>query len=195
MPQAYQQIGDNRSVQNGNPFDVTRQPTFPSNTERVTEANRGFILTSFMFISAMTSLSASLCLIAVISYIAILFGDNLIATVDDAIQAIIVFFDVLLCIFVIFIEMEWTETIRSISLLQSWPVRGMVYIFIGLGIFENLGGVNHTVLRLKHVGYLVYPSLVIAAFGGLYASMVSRSVFATKTGWNHGLVAPRVKSL
>jgi hypothetical protein len=181
MPQGYQQIGDTRRVQDGNPFNITSRPpaTIPSNdAERVTDANRGFILTSFMFISALTTFSASLCLISVISYIAILFGDNLIATVDDAIQAIIVFFDILLCIFVIFIEMEWTETIRSISLLQSWSVRGMVYIFIGLAIFEDIGGVNHTVLRLKHVGYLVYPSLAIVVFGGLYASMVSWGVFA-----------------
>jgi hypothetical protein len=175
MPQGYQPINGSRRVENGSPFNIIRQPSIPvpAPTEQVTDANRGVILSTFMLISLATALCAAFCFVAVISYVAILFGDNLILSIDDMIRTIVLFFEILLCIFVVFVEMEWTEAVRSISLLQSWSVRGLCYIFVGLVIFEDLGGVPHTVLNSKKVGYLVIPSLAISAFGLIYAVMVS----------------------
>jgi len=56
----------------------------------------------------------------------------------EPIQYVLRVYVVVLCIMVIFNEMEWTVLTRDSALLRIWISRGLIYMFIGvLGLEEN----------------------------------------------------------
>lgn len=69
-------------------------------------------------------------------------------------------------------EMEWTETIRTTSLLQYWTTRGLFYAFVALFTVREYGEVRLPLLRYLD-GQLLVLSLgsALGMVGVLYSAM------------------------
>lgn len=110
----------------------TRSVILESNTP----VQRGVILNIFLTISFFCIVSGTLVGIGQLFSIAF----TIFRTSSYSLQnprTFIQIYEVVLSFSVLFIEMEWTETIRSFLLLQDWTGRGSVYVFIGLLAFDN----------------------------------------------------------
>lgn len=66
-------------------------------------------------------------------------------------------------------EMEWTETIRSSILLQSWTSRGLFYIFIGLFTYETHKEFYSGTKKMRNALFVV--SCIMMTFGLVYSFM------------------------
>ena len=85
---------------------------------------------------------------------------------------------------IIFTEMEWTDPIRSIIILQSWFFRGIFYNFVGLLTYDEknkfikITSTANVVADLNKDGLyitvelLTLSSISLIIFGILYAIMV-----------------------
>jgi hypothetical protein len=69
-----------------------------------------------------------------------------------------------------FCEMEWTETVRTTSLLQFWITRGHFYIFIALLTIQEYGDLIYGAKRLEAVVLTLGISLIV--LGIIYTIMV-----------------------
>lgn len=69
-----------------------------------------------------------------------------------------------------FCEMEWTDTIRTTSLLQYWTTRGLFYVFIGLLSIQEYGNVSFGKYSLEKEVLFLEIGLII--LGIIYTLMV-----------------------
>jgi hypothetical protein len=136
-------------------------PQMLSNFER-----RGFLLSFFVFISGITALTAAVSIVFLGMFIVISFSKK--DFHSDALRHLIIqLYDVVLCIAVVLVEMEWTDAIHNLSLLQSWFIRGLCYCFVGLIIYQELGGFN----PYHQNTYLQLPSALLIVLGIIYSLM------------------------
>lgn len=71
----------------------------------------------------------------------------------DTLQLLLRLYLIAFNILAFFCEMEWTEAVRTTSLLQSWELRGLFYAFIGLFLIREFGAVF--LFRLNVAVYIV----------------------------------------
>lgn len=70
-----------------------------------------------------------------------------------------------------FCEMEWTEGIRTTSLLQYWTTRGLFYIFIALLTIQEYGDVRYHNILISKAAFV--QGILLICFGMAYTCMVS----------------------
>ena len=78
-------------------------------------------------------------------------------------------YGIVLCIGVIFTELEMTEVARSFILLQNWIFRGVCYAFVGL-LAMNYSNVNEN-LDISSQLYVTVSSLSLVTMGTIYSCM------------------------
>jgi len=153
-------------------------------TARSISVERGLMLNIFLLISFLTVICSFLLIFSnIIAILIEVYYYNVIAI--DICGMIIRFYIIIISIVIIFTEMEWTDTIRSIVILQSWFFRGLLYNFGGLLTYDEknkfvtkitsnanvVADLNKDCLYItKELLSLSSISLII--FGILYAIMV-----------------------
>jgi hypothetical protein len=108
------------------------------------KVERGYVLSFFLFVSICTGVSASLCIIVQVATVLLRdYGEDGV-TLDVMLHWIVQFYEILMCLGIIIIEMEMTDVLGSITLLQSWTTRGMMYIFAALLTLEERNNIEST---------------------------------------------------
>lgn len=138
---------------------------------RAVSDSKGYFL---RFCSLLSSLAAfTLALVCVVHIICLLVITNF----SDALgvyETAYRLYGLSFAIIGVMCEMEWTETIRTTSLLQFWTSRGFFYIFVALFTVREYGEVTLP-LGLKNLNRVVlFVGGVLATTGVLYAVMVCR---------------------
>jgi hypothetical protein len=159
---SYESIDDNHHE-----FDERLTPQPPQLSDA---ARRGWLLNFFVFVSGVTALTALLTVTFLGTFMITSFSKK--GLNADALRHLIIqLYDVVLCIAVVVIEMEWTDAIHKLSLLQSWFIRGLCYCFVGLIIYQELGDFNPQSLAIHHRTYLQLPSALLIVLGIIYSLM------------------------
>lgn len=135
------------------------------------ETRRGFLLQLFILVSTGSAMTATACIICLVIFMVISIPEGVNFSASSAIQLIIQLYQIMMCIIVILIEMESSEAIRTISILQSWGIRGLSYIFVGLLTFQEVGGLATLPCTVK-LPFLKAPFIALIGFGIIYSIMV-----------------------
>lgn len=90
---------------------------------------------------------------------------------QDVVEMIYRLFGLVFTAIGVLCEMEWTETIRSTSLLQFWTSRGMFYVFISLFTVREYGVLTYQWSDMRFV--LDTIAGILFAVGSAYITMVS----------------------
>lgn len=137
----------------------------------LSEAQRGCLLSIFIVISGCTAITGALTALALFYFMVVALAVDTNLNGDSAVHGVVQLYGIALCIIVTFVEMEWSESIRSLTILQSWTVRGLAYTFVALLIFQETGSVSATLLSTRHLECVQWPSLLLLFFGLLYFLM------------------------
>jgi hypothetical protein len=148
------------------------------------QVQRGFLLSVFIFISILTVISSSIVIIS--NIITIVIECYYYAVIDIELSNVMIrLYLIIISIGIIFTEMEWTDTIRSITILQSWFFRGLSYNFAGILCYDEklkfnekimsnpnvVADLSHNVIFITNE-LLILSSTCLMIFGILYAVMV-----------------------
>lgn len=148
------------------------------------QVQRGFLLSIFICISILTVISSSIVVIS--NIITIILEFYYYNVIDIEISNLMIrLYVIIIAIVIIFAEMEWTDAIRSITVLQSWFFRGLVYNFAGLLTYDVkvkfnkkitsnpnvIADMSHNVILITNE-LLIVSSTCLMIFGILYAIMV-----------------------
>lgn len=158
------------------------------------DAKRGCLLTFFVFISGVTALTATFVIASVATFM-IISSSRKDFNVNTLMHFIIQLYDVILCIAVVVIEMEWTDAIHKVSLLQSWSIRGLCYCFVGLIINQELGTFFNSPLSDVQQTYLQLPSALLIVLGIIYSLMVRKFLARIYDSIEHSLSLLKEKYL
>ena len=151
--------------------------------EKSIAVERGLLLNFFLLISFLTVIGSFLLVFSnIITILIECYYYNVISI--DICSMIIRFYIIIMSTVIIFTEMEWTDTIRSIIILQSWFFRGIFYNFVGLLTYDEknkfikitsnanvVADLNKDGLYIT-VELLTVSSISLIIFGILYAIMV-----------------------
>lgn len=85
------------------------------------------------------------------------------------VRTILSFYCIFFSIVAFLCEMELTESVRSIQILQSWTLRGFFYIFVSLLTIQEAGVGNGETFIMK---YGCFSSAFLAICGILYVILV-----------------------
>jgi hypothetical protein len=133
---------------------------------------RGWALTLFNIFSILNIccgfLACIVQLTVVIFELVNLFSSELLTSPCFYLQ----FYTIVFTIGVVFTEMEWTETIRNIDLLQSWIYRGLFYIFVGLLCFIS-GIIVGRDVSMNIICLIDSSGFLMMGCGSIYSVMVS----------------------
>lgn len=99
------------------------------------EISRGITLSIFLIISLFTVFGSITVMISNILMILIELYYLSVMRIEVT-NMILRIYIIIIAIFIIFVEMEWTDAIRSITIFQSWFLRGAIYNFCGLMTFD-----------------------------------------------------------
>jgi len=168
----YQSVGADVDPVGTPSSQQARQALFQPPTH-LTEAQRGALLTTFIVISYLTAATSVLCAFSVIYYMVVTFvlDDFRMFTGDALVHDVVLLYGLVLCVVIAFVELEWTQAIRSLTVLQSWTVRGLVYVFVALVVFQEMGSFSATMLVARNLRIVQLPSVALFGFGVLYALM------------------------
>jgi hypothetical protein len=148
-------------------------PTLYQSDIRASDTNRGCLLHLFNLISAGTAVVSSTCSISLaFMVISIPAGEAFSGT--SLLHFIIQSGQMVLLFTIIMIEMEWSEAIRTLSILQSWGIRGLCYVFVGLLIFQEFGGFSPLPCTSRYP--LLRVSCVLLVILGLIYSIMVRTL-------------------
>ena len=140
---------------------------------QLSEVHRGYLLSMFIFISICAAINGLLCSLSVAWFAGqIISNGQAFLTSDNLLQLYILCYCCVMSIGIVCIEMELTETIRSMIVLQSWCLRGFFYAFVGLLSLQQIGGFSLTIVDQGLPEFIKWPCLTMAAFGAIYAVMV-----------------------
>ena len=106
-----------------------------NNNEMKEEVTRGLTLSIFLIISTFTVFSSITVIVSNILMIIIEIYYSSVMKIEIS-NIILRIYTIMIAICIIFIEMEWTDIIRSITIFQSWFLRGAIYNFCGLITFD-----------------------------------------------------------
>jgi hypothetical protein len=162
-----------------NPESVSRvlfttETTINSNNSNVnerTETNRGILLIIFLFISYCTVfISIVIIFIQIYSIAVKIYYYNELDDINIS-RFIIQFYTIAIACGIILTELEITDIMRNIVLLQSWFYRGLLYIFCGL--LSNIENTDQLVyLQLDNLSQLLNVSSIILIFLGIIYSIM-----------------------
>ena len=138
---------------------------------QLSHASRGYVLYVFMLISSATTITAVICIISLAIFMVISLPPSDAPSGNFWIQTIIQFYEIILLLAIIVVEMEWTEAIRSMTILQSWGIRGLCYSFVGLIVYQDLGGLT-SIPSTSEYPYIKVPCVVLIGLGLIYSLMV-----------------------
>jgi hypothetical protein len=141
----------------------------------VSDTNRGCILQIFNLISTGTTITATMCLPCLLIYMVISVPSDEPLSISTLIHMILQAYEMIMLSVIIVIEMEWSVAIRNISIMQSWGSRGLCYIFVGLLVFQELGGMAALPCTDRYP-FLKVPCIALLGLGAIYSIMVSRCV-------------------
>lgn len=149
-------------------------PTLYQSDIRASDTNRGCLLHLFNLISAGAAVVSTTCSIslAIFMVISIPVGEAFSGT--SLLHLIIQCGQMVLLFTIIMIEMEWSEAIRTLSILQSWGIRGLCYVFVGLLIFQEFGGFSPLPCTSRYP--LLRVSCVLLVILGLTYSIMVRTL-------------------
>jgi hypothetical protein len=140
-------------------------------TDNQTRVERGYLLSFFLFVSVCTGVSAALNIATTVAVILLRdYGPDG-ASFDCMLHWIVQLYEIVLCVGIIMVEMEITEALGSIAILQAWTTRGLAYIFVALLLLEDRKDLTPNLFSC-----VVISSVSLLSFGFLYLTMVS-SVF------------------
>ena len=171
MANRYQNVEVEDGTQQSNDTPQNSKALFQPPTQ-LSEAQRGVLLTIFIVISGFTAIMGSLSALSLCYYMIVEFTvDTPNIDGDCIIHAIVQLYALTLCIVITFVEMEWTESIRSLTILQSWTVRGLSYIFVALLVFQEMGSLSAKTLTERNLRLVQGPPIGLFFFGLLYTCM------------------------
>jgi hypothetical protein len=135
--------------------------------------SRGYFLKFVGFIGGCTALTLGM---TVVLHIFCIITESSFAKMVNIYQLIYRCYGLLFAIIGFFCEMEWTEVIRTTTLLQFWTTRGFFYIFIALLTIQEYGD---DVYLSSQNGWnlVVIVGLTLIVFGVIYTLMVEYSSF------------------
>ena len=93
---------------------------------------------------------------------------------QDAIQWVLRLYVTILCILIIFNELEWTKYARESAILRIWITRGFFYAFVGvLGIDQNFSATvrNNSVANAAATLYFTAVAWFMIVCGLVYATL------------------------
>jgi hypothetical protein len=109
-------------------------------------ANRGSFLLFLMAVTYFTVIASLLLALSLfVNILAALIGDALLVLTAPT-PYIIQLYLIIFCGACAYCEMEWTEIVRSLQILQNWIARGLFYLFIGLTAQETNSKVSSTIV-------------------------------------------------
>ena len=149
-------------------------PTLYQSDIRASDTNRGCLLHLFNLISAGTAVVSSTCSISLSIFMFISIPDGKAFSGNSLLHLTIQCGQMVLLFTIIMIEMEWSEAIRTLSILQSWGIRGLCYVFVGLLIFQEFGGFTQLPCTSRYP--LLKVSCVLLVILGLTYSIMVRSL-------------------
>lgn len=138
---------------------------------QLSHASRGYVLYVFMLISSATTINAAMCITSLAIFMAVSLSPMGINSADYVIQVVLQFYEIMLLLAIVVVEMEWTEAIRSMTILQSWGIRGICYSFVGLLVFQSLGGFASIPCTTEYP-YIKVPCIGLICLGVIYSLMV-----------------------
>ncbi|CAM9360624.1 unnamed protein product [Choristocarpus tenellus] len=126
------------------------------------QVRRGCLLNTFVVVNAVTVLVA---MGVGAAQVLVLVNNTTLSPVAIAIRC----YNVLFCFAIIFAELEWTQTVRELSILHSWMPRGTIYSFVGLLTLEeeNEKGLDEGSASM----YVTVIGWIMVAIGVLYFLM------------------------
>lgn len=149
-------------------------PTLYQSDIRASDTNRGCLLHLFNLISAGTAVVSLTCSISLSIFMVISIPDEKSFSGTSFLQLTIQCGQMVLLFTIIMIEMEWSEAIRTLSILQSWGIRGLCYVFVGLLIFQEFGGFTPLPCTSRYP--LLRASCILLVVLGLIYSIMVRSM-------------------
>ena len=138
---------------------------------QASETRRGFLLQLFILVSTGSAITATACIVCLVTFMIISIPEGGNFSANSAIHLIIQLYQIVMFVIVILIEMESSEAIRTMSILQSWGIRGLSYIFVGLLTFQEAGGLV-TLPCTARLPFLKVPFCSLIGFGIIYSIMV-----------------------
>ncbi|CAM9894832.1 unnamed protein product [Discosporangium mesarthrocarpum] len=124
---------------------------------------RGCLLNTFVVVNAVTVLVAMG--VGAAQVIVLVYNTDL-SPVSMAIRC----YNTLFCFAIIFAELEWTQTVRELSILHAWMPRGIIYSFVGLLTLEEE---NEKGLELgSAASFVTVIGWIMVSVGVLYFLMV-----------------------
>lgn len=151
--------------------------SFEISSFQLYKAHRGYVLSLFIFVSRLTVFVSGICILSLMMLMTISLSSKLLSSsIHGLIHLIIELYEVFLCIIIILVEMEYAHVMRSILIFQSWALRGICYIFVGLIICEDFISFIPSSASIEYYRYLIIPSAVLVSLGIIYLLMVSQSL-------------------
>jgi len=138
-----------------------------SNNIRRETPKRGLALQLFTAVSSLTICGGIIASIS--QFISIL--SRLPYLLDHPISLAFQLYGLGFSIMVMFLELDATESIRATLMFQSWTIRGLMYIFIGLFIIEVHSGFFQPNAYLYLA--LLFAGPYMCLVGSIYLVMVS----------------------
>ena len=137
----------------------------------ISHANRGYLLYLFIIISSATTITAAACIMSLMFLLVGAVSSDEPLSASIVVHVAIQVYEMITLIGIVVVEMEWTEAIRNMSILQSWGVRGLSYSFVGLLVFQELGAFEVTENSVRYP-YLEISSIILICLGAVYSVMV-----------------------
>lgn len=146
--------------------------------------SKGYFLTFCSLVSSLAALSLSFVIfIHVVCILAITHLTDLLS----ACELIYRMYGIVFALIGLFCEMEWTETIRNTSLLQSWTTRGAFYIFVALFTMREYAEITLS-FRWIDVNFIILLlGSVLTATGVTYSLMVRKLCSSLYDGCDNDL--------
>jgi hypothetical protein len=163
-PYPYQSI----DLQPQHDFDNIQ--TFGSSNSTLSTNDRGYFL---KFCSLVSSLAALVLSFVIVIHIIFIICISDLTSLRSIYELVYRLYGLTFGCIGLMCEMEWTETIRTTSLLQYWTTRGLFYIFIALFTLQQYAEIPLSI-RLLDVDIIVLIlGTILACVGLLYCIMVS----------------------
>lgn len=130
-----------------------------------------YLLIVYNCIQVLTSTSIVIALL--VQTIIIAFCNDHLITCNGIITLLFRLFSLMFSIMCLFCEMEWTELIRTSTILQLWITRGLFYIYIGLMVMKEHENISTITFLYPWFGdVVILCSALMGLFGCLYLLMV-----------------------
>jgi hypothetical protein len=172
------------------------QSRLPQSNQTV---NRGMFLLFLLVVTYCTVLASAVLGLALFLNILVVCLSGHIVSLLTTPTYIVQGFLVMYCGVCLYCEMEWTEIIRSLQMLQNWIIRGLFYVFVGLTAIQTSYVSRDSVAQVRTADlaffkcYIcaveqnvddalltssyIWPAKCLVLMGSIYLVMVRRELF------------------